>query len=334
MTIFKLLCRSARAALVVFLAFSGREGFAREARPLVHKMPPLSQERLDDIIHEFPPLRPVPPPRFRAPEPPPRQAYDAPTLAEAPRRPYDGPTLDELGVPPPAPPAPPADAGEKFAETLAHMSDVVLLPEVEPSALTETYARTHEGAPPSGEALKAAIALLRSKADLVHFLWPKEPSAPIPDAAAAGPPPAPAAPDGEESTGSNALYLAALGVLLAALLFSVLAKRKGLRDELLARVAKLRERKQEDDASTPPVDLSRLERLARRATSGNAASAPEPRRETAAESALPVSAPSASAPQDDAAAGVTDDLVLVEPGDVAATSAAINAALKRREGDS
>lgn len=321
MSVFKQLLGVTRAALIILAALSCGAGLAREQRNLIHKMSPLSADRLDDLIHEFPPLRPIPQPRTRAPEPP-REAYDAPTLAEAPRKPSDGPTMEELGVPPPEPPA---DAGEKFAETLAHASDLTLFPAANPSPLAEAYARKRQGVTASGSALQNAIELISSKLDLEHYLRPPETPPAIPDQPA--PPVAPAEPSDEASDASS-LYLVAFGSLLALLLLLTFARRKGLADNLLARVAKLRDRNREEEAPTPPVDLSRLERLIRRSAPPPVAPAAEPLREVAE----PANAASSPPSEEAAAADMTDDLVLVEPGDAAAASAAIKAARTQREG--
>jgi hypothetical protein len=340
---------AARAAFLILLPLSAGEGFARERRLTVHKMQPLSSERNDDIIHEFPPLRPVGP---SATQQAPRGPVTAPTLEEAPRQSSDGPTLAELGVP--TQPEPRPEPPERFVASIRPSVFGDYLAPFASSPLAETDLEAGMREEGSGEIPRPNLITLRgAHMDLDHFLAPELLTGPVRTEAPTAPSPSPKKDEGGPLFPTA--YRIAAGLVLAVLLLLALTYRERLRAGVLALVAarrggrtsqpedkaaaeptqgkilgRLRRRRQEEEAP-PPIDLSRLDRLTR--GTGAPTTTPPGTGDVAGQS-VAASADSGVVPASDAAPGAdpTDDLVLVEPGDAAAASAAIDAARARQEG--
>jgi hypothetical protein len=331
---------------------AGRRASARESRKPVVKLPPFSAERIEELIHEFPPLRPVagtqerPETRQR-----PRKPATAPTLEEAPRRPYDAPTLAEMEPPPQSAESRPAESrpaeagtaepkpaeprpgevtsADTPAETIAHEAAFLSLPEGALSPLAEIYALLRENVARSGDrALDGLLAALRSRKSLEDYLWSLQPAAAFAREVETIPPSA--AQGGDEAAPSTIYYLLGAGVLLAGLLV----------------IARIRvEAKKEEETPPPAVDLSRFWKTVRAAPSaaivragvGGAArrATNERPRATApvAERAAAGAAPPGPAAAQQNSVSATDDFLLVEPGDAAANSAALDAARTRQEGE-
>jgi hypothetical protein len=77
-------CRLFSCVLVIAVIEPANLAFGREGRDLIHKMPPISAQRVQDVIVQIPPLRPVAEPDVLGPAPPPSKVMSAPTAREAP----------------------------------------------------------------------------------------------------------------------------------------------------------------------------------------------------------------------------------------------------------
>lgn len=353
----KLFFRVLYAALFVLPVLPGDAASARQPRGTVHKLPPFTAERTEDLIHQFPPLRPVAgseEPRETTPRP--RKPHTAPTLEEAPRRPSDAPTLAEMEPPPQAADSR-AEATEPKADDAEPKSDGALLGTSGPAAafpflpaeglspLVEIYAPSEESvARAAGGPLGRLAADLRSRMNLEDYLWSLQPAAAF--SREAGPATPSATQEDEETPLSKIAYLLVTGLILSVLLVIASLKRELLRDGIPALIAKIRSaaKKEKEEEPQPALDLSRITKPGRApptpptARAGMAPAARRTENETpragapsadAAATGAPPSGPAAPAPRE--RAGATDDLLLVEPGDAAANSAALDASRTRQE---
>lgn len=316
--------RTALAVLAFLPALSPGEA---RARAPIHQFPPLSARASPNIIHQFPPLQPVPGVQQPAATETPRAPSNAPTLEEAPRLPHDGPTFAELGVPPPEPSV---EAGETVSNWTGAPGEPPLGAEAAKPSVVETYVRKAEAALRADEdRAKALFDRLRSGIDLESFLSPIQKTIVTREPAET---PKPAQGDAEAPASDPTFMIAGA---IAAVILALLAygRRRSLRARLPAdpKFAELMKRirtKKEDEEPLPPVDPGRIAKATRAAAPTLAA---PPRLETGEPpppTAPPQPVSAAPAPAED----MTDDLVLVEPGDAAAAAAAINAARTQQEG--
>jgi hypothetical protein len=406
MSFVHLSVRAACAVLLVAMMTPARGSSAREARDLIHKIPPMSSARVRELIVQIPPLRPVAAPA--APAERARKAWSAPTLDEAPAQ-FLSPRDEVAKIHDPLP-----EAALRLSAT-GEATPAGLTLEAETAhpaaaALPLVKIRVREAMTPTFVGARAGPK------DLADVLWPLAPEAELlkatraqPSAEARG---APAGAAPVEAAPDYSLYLAAVGVLVGIVALTGWVLRKRMRRRSNARLAAMR-----DDPSTaayravaqatagdgplerardfvgrisgpgrvlplgktarapdfsaspaesasmlakvatlmrggdpepppPPVNLTRIARQPRTATA-TALAEPlfEARAEIVeqlpatmqadepvvarAEPQTPMVAPGSG---EDAAAGMIDDLVLVEPGDAVAASAAINAARTRLEG--